>query len=170
MSKVIDLTGLSEFLKKCKETFAPIAKGVQFMGIAHPSTNPGTPKFPQFYIAYEEGNYPYFDASLDAHEVAMFVSNVSNEWDVIDILEPPYTATITYDAFSGTVQNPYILDAATFEAVVDSFVSGSPTMIIFEDTEQNYISSVIAMKVGFIICTLVDGDDVIKTVYIQSES
>ena len=47
-----------------------INKGYQFRGIATPSTNPGTPDGPVFYIASEPGTYVNF-GSLTVEEVTV---------------------------------------------------------------------------------------------------
>lgn len=55
-----------------------IGTNATFAGIATPTTNPGTPDGPVFYIAVESGTYPNFDAKeLTDNEVAILLWNGS---------------------------------------------------------------------------------------------
>lgn len=50
-----------------------LGAGYQFMGVAVPTTNPGTPDQKVFYIAYMSGSYPNFNGiSIGVNEVAIF--------------------------------------------------------------------------------------------------
>lgn len=49
-----------------------LGQGYQFVGIAEPTTNPGTPDAKVFYLAGQNGTYPYFSGlSLNDGEIAI---------------------------------------------------------------------------------------------------
>ena len=58
-----------------------INKGYQFRGIATPSTNPGTPDGPVFYIATKAGTYSNFSGiTINTDEAALLVWNGGAMW------------------------------------------------------------------------------------------
>ena len=58
--------------------------GYQFMGVATPSTNPGTPDQKVFYIASISGDYANFGVVVYKDELAILKYNDSWSKDVID--------------------------------------------------------------------------------------
>lgn len=65
--------GLNEVLQSI---VASLKKGYQFVGIATPSTNPGTPDQNVFYVASESGTYPNFNGLVVSDgEVAILKYN-----------------------------------------------------------------------------------------------
>lgn len=56
-----------------------IGNGATFLGIAKPTTNPGTPDQNSFYIAYDNGIYVNFNGVVLDNEVAIF-SNKNGSW------------------------------------------------------------------------------------------
>ena len=71
--------------------------GYQYMGMATPSTTPGTPDARQFYFAAQEGTYSNFTTSpiteLDGRELAIFYYDTA--WHVV------MTGVATRDAMGG---------------------------------------------------------------------
>ena len=61
------------------QTVASLGAGYQFMGVATPATNPGTPDGKYYYLASRAGTYSYFGgATLLDGEVAAFVGSGSS--------------------------------------------------------------------------------------------
>lgn len=59
-----------------------------FGGVAVPSTNPGTPDKPLFYVASTEGTYTYFDSAVVNKGEIAFFSNASGTWECEKITLP----------------------------------------------------------------------------------
>jgi hypothetical protein len=57
--------------------------GYQFMGVATPETNPGTPDQRVFYIAGETGSYPNFGVSVD--DPGIYVFYYSESWQSLPV-------------------------------------------------------------------------------------
>lgn len=64
-----------------KSIVSSVGENATFAGVALPSTNPGTPDGPVFYLAIEVGEYSNFGLSVDAG-VEIFINNgsSSSEW------------------------------------------------------------------------------------------
>ena len=66
-----------------------IGGGYNFIGVAVPSTNPGTPDEKQFYVAKEAGTYSHFgNAIVNIGEIA-FLKGSGSSWtkEIISIYE-----------------------------------------------------------------------------------
>lgn len=62
-----------------------LGAGYQFMGVATPSTNPGTPDENVFYLAYVPGTYPNFgDAEVLAGQIKVFLWDGAWSVETID--------------------------------------------------------------------------------------
>lgn len=73
-----------------------LGAGYQFMGVATPSTNPGTPDENVFYLAYVPGIYPNFGgAEVLAGQIKVFL------WDGAWSIETIYTTDIVDAKFDG---------------------------------------------------------------------
>lgn len=90
-----------------------LGSGYQFMGVAQPSTNPGTPDQRVFYIAAQPGTYPNFNAEVTPGEIGIFY--YSTTW-----LKDSITAVdMTEMGFKGTFQSGIGLDPSDGEIIVD---------------------------------------------------
>ena len=56
-----------------------LGAGYQFAGIATPATNPGTPDYNVYYLAYQPGAYSNFGATVGVGQIGVFSYNGS--WD-----------------------------------------------------------------------------------------
>ena len=63
-----------------------LGAGYQYMGVAEPSTNPGTPDQRVLYLAIEPGQYSNFGYSVSLGELAIFT--YSNGWNKAQIYFP----------------------------------------------------------------------------------
>ena len=59
-----------------------ISKTATFAGIATPTTNPGTPDGPVFYLAFEPGEYSNFSVTINGNGIYI-ITNASSTWNVI---------------------------------------------------------------------------------------
>ncbi len=59
-----------------------ISKNASFAGIATPTTNPGTPDGPVFYIAFEPGEYSNFSVTLTGNGIYI-ITNTSSTWQAV---------------------------------------------------------------------------------------
>jgi len=61
-----------------------VGADASFKGVAIPSTNPGTPDGPVFYLASEKGDYPNFGGYAHNGKATKVISNASGSWVVSD--------------------------------------------------------------------------------------
>ena len=59
-----------------------ISKTATFAGIANPTTNPGTPDGPVFYLAFEPGEYSNFSVTIDGNGIYI-ITNTSSTWEAV---------------------------------------------------------------------------------------
>ena len=89
----------------CDQMVASLGAGYQFMGVATPSTNPGTPDQRAFYIA-APGIYPNFNANIETGAIGIF--KYDSSWSVESIPVNIRTETITLQtSISGKYVNQY---------------------------------------------------------------
>ena len=62
-----------------------VGANATFKGVATPTTTPGTPDGPLFYIAYEKGIYANFNAINITEEDGLVIILYSSNWDKINI-------------------------------------------------------------------------------------
>lgn len=73
-----------------------LGEGYQYMGVATPDTNPGTPDGKVFYFIYMAGNYPNFggvNVSMNGLGILLYDAN----WKYLDLRNPLYLAVTTVD-------------------------------------------------------------------------
>lgn len=63
---------------------AALSVGYQFVGIATPSTNPGTPDQKVFYIASESGEYPHFN-NIEVGDNEIAIMTYDSQWQGIKV-------------------------------------------------------------------------------------
>ena len=97
-----------------------INKGYQFRGVATPSTNPGTPDGPVFYLASEAGTYSNFNGiSVAVEEVAIL------EWKGSWIKKTTGFATqrqiVGLEETTGIEHNTYMSDRGMYSDFVNGW-------------------------------------------------
>lgn len=90
-----------------------VGKNRTFVGIATPSTNPGTPDANVFYLATEPGIYPNFSGIEVAGGVVILTNNASNTW-----IAQTTNIAIDSNTFSG-----YVSDNVNDAAYIDNIKS-----------------------------------------------
>lgn len=90
-----------------------VGKNRTFVGIATPSTNPGTPDANVFYLATEPGIYPNFSGIEVAEGVVILTNNASNTW-----IAQTTNIAIDSNTFSG-----YVSDNVNDAAYIDNIKS-----------------------------------------------
>lgn len=90
-----------------------VGKNRTFVGIATPSTNPGTPDANVFYLATEPGIYPNFSGIEVAEGVVILTNNASNTW-----IAQTTNIAIDSNTFSG-----YVSDNVNDAAYIDNLKS-----------------------------------------------
>lgn len=91
-----------------------VGKNRTFVGIATPSTNPGTPDANVFYLATEPGIYPNFSGIEVTEGVVVLTNNASNTW-----VAQTTNIAIDSNTFSGYVSDN-VNDAAYIDNVKSS--------------------------------------------------
>lgn len=91
-----------------------VGKNRTFVGIATPSTNPGTPDANVFYLATEPGIYPNFSGIEVAEGVVILTNNASNTW-----IAQTTNIAIDSNTFSGYVSGN-VNDAAYIDNIKSS--------------------------------------------------
>lgn len=145
-----------------------LGKGYQFMGVAIPTTDPGTPDQKVCYLAMQKGTYPNFnDLEVGNYEIAILLYD--SKWDGITIgLNVPDENAVSYLKQVNTEtrraqarNNIGIPDYATFDGVrqlegaigdVVKYVSGLDN-IIDEGTDVIKVNSNI-LEIDFCGATL----------------
>ena len=87
-----------------------VGKNRTFVGIATPSTNPGTPDANVFYLATEPGIYPNFSGIEVTEGVVVLTNNASNTW-----IAQTTNIAIDSNTFSG-----YVSDNVNDAAYIDN--------------------------------------------------
>ena len=90
-----------------------VGKNRTFVGIATPSTNPGTPDANVFYLATEPGIYPNFSGIEVTEGVVVLTNNASNTW-----IAQTTNIAIDSNTFSG-----YVSDNVNDAAYIDNLKS-----------------------------------------------
>lgn len=90
-----------------------VGKNRTFVGIATPSTNPGTPDANVFYLATEPGIYPNFSGIEVTEGVVILTNNASNTW-----IAQTTNIAIDSNTFSG-----YVSDNVNDAAYIDNIKS-----------------------------------------------
>lgn len=57
-----------------------LGEGATFRGIATPTTNPGSPEGPVFYVAFESGLYPNFSGITNHDNHVLIITNTKSGW------------------------------------------------------------------------------------------
>ena len=93
-----------------------LGAGYQFMGVATPSTNPGTPDQNVFYIASEAGTYSNFSGIVVAeNEVAIL------KWNGVWAKETTGAATAAQLNQLGQVLNDKIIDSTSAQTYINEY-------------------------------------------------
>lgn len=104
-----------------------VGKNRTFVGIATPSTNPGTPDANVFYLATEPGIYPNFSGIEVTEGVVVLTNNASNTW-----VAQTTNIAIDSNTFSG-----YVSDNVNDAAYIDNVKSSG----LYIKKPQSQISS-----------------------------
>ena len=74
--KVMSQKVVSDSINKLKNA------GYLYAGIATPTTNPGTPDIPVFYLAFEPGEYSNFSVTINGNGIYI-ITNASSTWTAV---------------------------------------------------------------------------------------
>lgn len=85
-----------------KAMVSALGEGYQFMGVATPTTNPGTPDERVFYIAVVPGNYANF--SVEIAGPSIITANASGSWSVARLLLPQLLDDAYAQALCGKIK------------------------------------------------------------------
>lgn len=96
-----------------KTIISTVGQNRTFVGIATPSTNPGTPDANVFYLATEPGIYPNFSGIEVTEGVVVLTNNASNTW-----IAQTTNIAIDSNTFSG-----YVSDNVNDAAYIDNLKS-----------------------------------------------
>lgn len=73
---VMSQKAVSDTINKLKNA------GYLYAGIANPTTNPGTPDGPVFYLAFEPGEYSNFSVTINGNGIYI-ITNTSSTWEAV---------------------------------------------------------------------------------------
>lgn len=85
-----------------KAMVSALGEGYQFMGVATPDTNPGTPDANVFYLAISEGQYINFSGLFVTGEISI-LQNISTGWQKVttNIAQADLLAELMSNVYSG---------------------------------------------------------------------
>ena len=116
-----------------------LGEGYQFMGVATPGTNPGTPDGKVFYIATEPGTYSNFNNIVnDGNVVALY--NTASGWTSIDIGSPSKQWTVEniwyvlHGIFSGNGNLAYLIKDGYINSVGRLMLAENGSSVSFRFT------------------------------------
>ena len=127
-----------------------INKGYQFRGVATPSTNPGTPDGPVFYIATEAGTYANFNSISVADGEAVILQWDNGAWTkkTTGFVSSSYLMNkiAKLDETDNEIKEELLAETARFTAMEKTFVScendNSDADLNIGDKDGNVILSI----------------------------
>ena len=122
-----------------------LGEGYQFMGVATPDTNPGTPDEKVFYIATEPGTYSNF--SVDIAGPSIITANASGSWSVARLLLPQLLDDAYAQALCGKIKvirnflfsydssGGHFVNSSTYDCIIIAILPGSTGRIAVDSAD-----------------------------------
>ena len=122
-----------------------LGEGYQFMGVASPDTNPGTPDEKVFYIATEPGTYSNFGVNIAGPSI--ITANASGSWSVSRLLLPQLLDDAYAQAASGKMRvvrnflfsyeagEGSFVESSTYDCIIIPILPGSTGRIAVDSAD-----------------------------------
>lgn len=140
-----------------------VGENATFAGVAVPTTNPGTPDGPVFYIASQPGTYANFGGYELVNDIVILRNNSANNWDAIKTGIQPVNAVNAMDFLAADS------DLTSYPSgAIKSFII-QPTANIKEGNNY-YISYIYNISNRFLFQIIDDNSVVIAQLFIDGSN